>query len=157
MEYIQKSQKYLEEKADQLDKERPSGYWEKTTNPRTLVPRFGDITFSRGLYQDRHGEYHFLLDEYLNWRPHQAATPSLTEALLESATGNTFRKVSREVDKYTAGVLSASTVQGLLQRVTQDVIDKERDDWGTPRTGLQCPSVEWISSCSFLQDWMGGW
>jgi hypothetical protein len=121
--------KYLEEKADQLDKERPAGYRVKNTNPRTLVTRFGDITFSRRLYQDRQGEYHFLLDEYLNWRPHQAATPSLTEALLDSATGNTFRKVSREVEKYTAGVLSASTVHGLLQRVTQDVIDKERDDW----------------------------
>jgi hypothetical protein len=110
-----------------MDKERPAGYRVKNANPRTLVTRFGDITFSRRLYQDRQGEYHFLLDEYLNWRPHQAATPSLTEALLDSATGNTFRKVSREVEKYTAGVLSASTVHGLLQRVTQDVIDKERE------------------------------
>jgi hypothetical protein len=121
--------KYLEEKAEQLDKERPNGYRVKNTNPRTLVTRFGDITFSRRLYQDRHGEYHFLLDEYMNWRSYQAATPSLTEALLDSATGNTFRKVGREVEKYTAGVLSASTVHRLLQKVTQDVIDKERDDW----------------------------
>lgn len=79
--------KYLEEKAEQLDKERPNGYGVKNTNPRTLVTRFGDITFSRRLYQDRHGEYHFLLDEYMNWGSYQAATPSLTEALLDSATG----------------------------------------------------------------------
>jgi len=112
--------KYPEEKADQLDKERPAGYRVKNTKERTLVTRFGDITFSRRPYQDRHGEHHFLLDEYLSWRPYQAVTPSLTEALLDSATGNTFRRVSKEVEKYTAGVLSASTVHGLLQKVTQD-------------------------------------
>ena len=120
---------YLEEKAEQLDKERPPGYRVKNTNSRTLVTRFGDITFSRRLYQDRHGQYHFLLDEYLNWRSYQAATPSLTEALVESATGSTFRRVSKEVEKYTAGVLCASAVHRLLQKVTQDAIDNKKDDW----------------------------
>jgi hypothetical protein len=48
---------------------------------------------------------------------------------VESATGSSFRRVSREVEKYTAGVLSASTVHGLLQRVTRDAIDKEKRDW----------------------------
>ena len=49
-------------------------------------------------------------------------------ALVDSATGSTFRRVSGEVEKYTAGVLSASTVHGLLQRVSQDAIDKEKSD-----------------------------
>lgn len=42
---------------------------------------------------------------------------------MESATGSTFRRVSREVEK------SASTVHRLLQKVTQDAIDKEKGDW----------------------------
>ena len=50
-------------------------------------------------------------------------------ALVDSATGSTFRRVSGEVEKYTAGVLSASTVHGLLQRVSQDAIDKEKSGW----------------------------
>ena len=58
--------RYLESKAAELDKQRPDGYRVKNTNPRTLVTRFGDVTFKRQLYQDRQGEYHFLLDEYLN-------------------------------------------------------------------------------------------
>jgi hypothetical protein len=45
---------------------------------RTLVTRFGDITFNRRLYMDGEGDYHFLLDEYMNWKSGQAATYSLT-------------------------------------------------------------------------------
>ena len=78
------------------------------SHERTLVTRFGDIAVNRRYYQDDHGTYHYLLDEYLSWRPNHAATPSLTEALVDSATGSTFRRVSREVQKYTAGVISAS-------------------------------------------------
>jgi hypothetical protein len=48
---------------------------------------------------------------------------------VDSATGSTFRRISREVEKYTAGVLSASSVHRLLQRVAQDAIDKEKADW----------------------------
>lgn len=120
---------YLEQKEEQIFVERPVELRVKDIRERTLVTRFGDITVRRRRYQDEQGAYRFLLDEHLNWRSHQAATPSLTEALLDSATGNTFRRVSREVEKYTAGVLSASTVHRLLQKITQDVIDKERDDW----------------------------
>lgn len=89
---------------------------------RTLVARFGDITVRRRLYRDAQGEYHFLLDEYLNWRPYQQATVSLTEAVVDSATRSTFRTVSQDVEKYTAGVLSASSVHRILQRVAEDAI-----------------------------------
>lgn len=120
---------YLAQKEEQIFQKRPVDLGVKDLRERTLVTRFGDITVRRRRYQDEQGAYHFLLDEYLNWRPYQAATPSLTEALVESATGNTFRRVSREVEKYTAGVLSASTVHRLLHKITQDVIDTEKDDW----------------------------
>ena len=121
--------RYLAQKEEQILKERPSGLRVKDIRERMLVTRFGDITVRRRRYQDEQGAYHFLLDEHLSWRSHQSATPSLTEALVDSATGSTFRRVSREVEKYTAGVLSASTVHGLLQRVTQDAIDREKADW----------------------------
>jgi len=69
------------------------------------------------------------LDEHLNLRPNQVATPSLTEALVDTATKLSFRKTAEEVHKYTAGVLCASTVHRLLQRVTQDMIQKEKMEW----------------------------
>ena len=60
-----------------------------------------------------------LYELYMNWRPNQSATPSLTSALVDSATKLSFRKVGEEVEKYTAGVISASKVHCLLTRVTQ--------------------------------------
>lgn len=121
---------YLKSKDDEILKERPSSLRAKDAHERTLVTRFGDITINRRYYRDKkHGTYHYLLDEYLSWRPNQLATPSLTEALVDSATGSTFRRVCREVEKYTAGVISAPTVHRLLQKVTQDAIERDRQDW----------------------------
>ena len=51
---------------------------------------------------------------------------------MDSATKLSFRKVSKEVEKYTAGVISASTVHCLLTRVTQDAIceeEKQHESW----------------------------
>ena len=45
---------------------------------------------------------------------------------MDSATKLSFRKVVEEVEKYTAGVISASTVHCLLTRVTQDAICEEK-------------------------------
>lgn len=112
---------------DRLFQQRPKSWKVEGSYKRTLVTRFGDLTVRRRLYQDDEGNYHFLLDEYLNWQPYQQASPSLTEALVDSATNSTFRTVSREVEKYSAGVLSASTVHRLLQKVTGDAISAEKD------------------------------
>jgi hypothetical protein len=122
---------YLKNKDDEILKERSTSLRVKDSHERTLVTRFGDITVNRRYYQDEHGTYHYLLDEYLSWQPNQVATPSLTEALVDSATGSTFRRVSREVQKYTAGVISAPTVHRLLQKVTHDAIEGDRQEWNS--------------------------
>ena len=115
---------------EKLFHERPNKSWKvKRFCQRTLLTRFGRITVTRRLYLDDKGEYRFLLDEYMNWRPKQEATVSLTEALVDSATYLSFRKVVREAEKYSAGVLSATTIHRILQRVTQDVIAREKVEW----------------------------
>lgn len=111
---------------ERLFHERPKKWKVKRFCQRRLLTRFGKITVTRRLYQDDKGEYRFLLDEYMNWRPRQEASVSLTEALVDSATYLSFRKVGREAEKYSAGVLSATTIHRILQRVTQDVIAREK-------------------------------
>ena len=101
---------------EKLLHERPKNWKVKRFCQRKLLARFGKITVSRRLYQDDKGEYHFLLDEYLNWPPKQEATPSLTEALVDSSTYLPFRKVGREAEKYSAGVLSATIRQDSRER-----------------------------------------
>jgi len=80
--------KSIEEK---LHETRPKGYKVIGFYSRKILTVFGEITVRRRLYKDSEGVYHFLLDEYLNWRPNQQATPSLTEALADSTTRLTFR------------------------------------------------------------------
>jgi hypothetical protein len=117
---------YLQETEQKLFDERDKALRVKDIKQRTILTRFGEIAIQRRLYRNKKGEYCFLLDEHFNWRPNQLATPSLTSALVDSTTKLSFRKVSDEVEKYTAGVISASTVHCLLQRVAQDAIDEEK-------------------------------
>jgi len=69
---------------ERLFHERPRSWKVKRFCQRRLLTRFGKITVTRRLYLSDKGEYRFLLDEYMNWRPRQEATPSLTEALVDS-------------------------------------------------------------------------
>jgi hypothetical protein len=117
---------YLQETEQKLFDKRDKALRMKDIKQRTILTRFGEIAIQRRLYRNKNGEYCFLLDEYMNWRPNQLATPSLTSAIVDSATKLSFRKVSEEVEKYTAGVISSSTVHCLLQRVTPDAIDEEK-------------------------------
>jgi len=114
---------------ERLHQEHPQDMQMENFCERTLVSRFGEVTVSRRLYQDANGEYHFLLDEHLSWRPKQEATPSLTAALLDTATKLSYRKAMMEAQKYSAGVLSYPTIHRLLQRVMQDVTEGEKTEW----------------------------
>jgi hypothetical protein len=114
---------------ESLKQSRPKSMKVEKFCKRTLVSRFGEVTVWRRLYRDDKGKYHFLLDEYLNWRPKQEATPSLTAALVDSATKLSFRKASMEAEKYSAGVLSSTTVHRLVQKVSQDAMRTERAEW----------------------------
>jgi hypothetical protein len=96
---------------------------------RTLVTRFGDITFDRRLYIDSEGEYHFLLDEYMDWKPNQAATVSLTEALVKLSTKVPFRKVGETMENLLAGVLSKSTIHQLLGRISEGAMEGEKEEY----------------------------
>ena len=114
---------------ERLFHERPRSWMVKRFCQRRLLTRFGKVTVTRRLYLDEKGKYRLLLDEYMNWRPKQEATPSLTEALVDSSTYLSFRKVSREAAKYSAGVLSATTIHRILQKVTRSAISREKAEW----------------------------
>jgi len=96
---------------------------------RTLVTRFGEITFKRRLYRDNQGKTHFLLDEVLGLPAQQLATPSLQESLVELSAQLSFRSVGKTVEKLTAGVLSNSTVYHLVEKTAERAQEKEEEDW----------------------------
>jgi hypothetical protein len=114
---------------ENLFQSRPQGWRVVGFRKRTLVTRFGDITFDRRLYIDSEGEYHFLLDEYMDWKPNQAATVNLTEALVKLSTEVPFRKVSETMENLLAGVLSKSTIHQLLGRISESAMEGEKEEY----------------------------
>ena len=112
-----------------LHAQRPATWKNTGWVERTLVTRFGDLRIRRRLYQDAHGAYHFLLEESLGWPPVQAATPSLTEQVVELASRIPFREVVRTVTGLTAGVLSSTTIHRLAHRVAQRAVEGDQAGW----------------------------
>jgi len=85
------------------------------------VTRFGELRVERKLYRDEEGNPRFPLDEALGWRPRQAATPGVQEAVVALAADLSFEHIAR----LTAGVLSKSTVWRLVQRVGREALEAD--------------------------------
>ena len=68
---------------------------------RTLDTNFGEITVKRRLYKDKqNGDYHFLLDEYLEWPSYQLATPDLQEYIVDQSAQTPFRVANQTFKRY---------------------------------------------------------
>lgn len=107
---------YLKKLDEALKGKRPRGWQVVGFRERTMVTRFGEVSIWRRIYRDRGGGYHFLLDEYLGLKAHQAATPEM-QAMCTMLSGEmSFRKAADILAKWLAGLLGASTCWRLLQR-----------------------------------------
>lgn len=100
---------------------RVVGFRERT------VYRFGEVTVRR-LYWDGGGRYPFLLDEYLGWEPRQIAPPSLQEAMVTVVARSSFQEAAGVMERLTAGVVSAMTMQRSVQQVGERVGKWEREE-----------------------------
>jgi len=116
---------WLEELDEQLLGVKPRGWRVVGKRSRTLVTRFGPVTFERRLYRDERGGYHFLLDDVLGLPAYQAASWEVMESVIMLVTGMPFARVSDVLERLTAGVLSPSTVWRLVQEVGQRVVEAE--------------------------------
>ena len=114
---------------DELLRCKPRGLRVEGFRERTLVTRFGEVVVRRRLYSDGCGNMTFALDDHLGWKPHQQASPSLTESIVSMASVMPFRMADEMVSELTAGVLSPMTVHRLLSGVGQSAIDDKRDRW----------------------------
>lgn len=107
---------YLGQLDESLFAARPTGWRVVGFRERTLITRFGEVHLWRRLYRDESGAYHFLLDEYLGLKAHQAATVEM-QAMSTILCGEmSFRKAADFLEQWMAGLLSHSTCWRLLQR-----------------------------------------
>jgi|GEM_PF-1437239 len=121
--------RWLKAMEERLFQERDKSLSVECSRERIRVTRFGRFSIGRRLYNDSHGNSHFLLDEYLDWLPYKWSTPSLREAIVELSTRTTFRDVSGALENLVAGVLSASTIHRVLQEVSEAAIQGEKKEW----------------------------
>ena len=121
----QAARAWLEKVDAWLLEHKPQGWQVVGMRKRTLVTRFGEVTFRRRLYRDEAGRYRFLLDEVLGLPAHQAASPAVMEAVVVLASAVAFAQVAAILALLTAGVLSGSTVWRVVQRVGQRVHEAE--------------------------------
>ena len=105
--------KRLEEIDEKLFKLRPPSLKVIGFRERTLITGFGEIRIKRRLYRDEKGRYRFLLDEYLNLPPEQAASPDLYEGIVTLTTWVPFEKASD-------GVISKAACHRLLRRAAEE-------------------------------------
>lgn len=89
---------------------------------RTLVSTCGCITVRRRLYFDRgRGQYRFLLDEALGWRPGQRLTARMEELALELGTEMPFRRAAKILG-YVAPGASATAVWGVARKAGERAV-----------------------------------
>jgi hypothetical protein len=119
---------YLALLDESLFLQRPTGWRVVGFRERTLVTRFGEVDIRRRLYQDRPGEYHFLLDEYLGLNANQAATPEM-QAMCTILCGEmSFRKAADFLGQWMTGPLSHSTCWQLLQRTGEAAAEARMEE-----------------------------
>jgi hypothetical protein len=116
---------YLEELEEALYEQRPAGWEVVGFRERVLVTRIGEVRLRRRLYQDESGAYHFLLDEYLGLKAHQAATPEMQAMCTKLGGEMSFRKAADILAEWMTGLLSYSTCWRLLQRTGEAAICAE--------------------------------
>jgi hypothetical protein len=119
---------YLALLDERLFAQCPAGWVVVGFRERTLVTRFGEVEIRRRLYQDRLGEYHFLLDEYLGLNANQAATPAM-QAMCTMLCGEiSFRKAADFLEQWMVGLLSHSTCWRLLQRTGEAAANAREEE-----------------------------
>jgi len=121
----QQAQGWLEEMDAKLLALKPAGWRVIGKRKRTLVTRFGEVTFQRRLYHDEQGRARLLLDEVLGLPAYQDASAEVTEAVVEMASRIGFAQTAEMMAHLTGGVLSPSTVWRLVQRVGERVQEAE--------------------------------
>src|SRR6056297_214409 len=84
---------------EEIMKNRDKNIFEnKDMRERTIKTIVGSLTIKRRYYEDVKGNYHFLLDEYLNLPDHARQSRGLKEAALDVVKDLSYRKTSEKVE-----------------------------------------------------------
>lgn len=92
----------------------------KDMKKRTIKTIVGPITIKRRYYKDTNGEYHYLLDEYLNLPEYERQSPALKEMAIDMVQDLSYRKSSEKIEKS----IGVSTSHVAIHNWVQDLGSK---------------------------------
>ena len=93
-----------------------------------VISLFGDVKLRRRLYQDKEGNYHFLLDERIGLDKGSYVSPMMKKLAVQSSTDYTFREVERNLKAVFPWAISHTTVHNLSGKVADSYIDEEEKE-----------------------------
>jgi hypothetical protein len=103
----------------------------KDMRERTIKTIVGPLTIKRRYYEDINGNYHFLLDEYLNIPNYDRQSPGLKDAALEIIKDLSYRKTAEKVEKLLGVSSSPSAIHNWVQKFGSKIAkeaDKKRHE-----------------------------
>jgi len=96
---------------------------------RYLSTLLGDITFSKRLYQDQEGKYHYLLDEKLGLEKNQRVSKAYQkiEGLLAFVSGS-YRKAEGLIQEFCGDSPSFESIRGQVIRQGKKILQEEEEE-----------------------------
>lgn len=117
---------------EEIMKNRDKDIFEnKDMRERTIKTIVGPLTIKRRYYEDVNGNYHCLLDEYLNLPDYARQSPGLKEAALDVVKDLSYRKTSEKVEELLGVSASPSAIHNWVQKLGSKITkeaDKKRQD-----------------------------
>ena len=88
---------------------------------RTIKTLVGPITIKRRYYIDPEGNYHFLLDEYLNLPSNDRQSPGLKEAAIKIVKDESYRDSAEKVEELLGVSISSSAIHNWVQKLGKKI------------------------------------
>ena len=105
---------------------RAKGYEPKTSNVRTVVFTFGEVSYSRRGYK-KNGVWCYPVDEKLGLERYMRHSKELMYQIAKMSTIVSYRKVVQMIDMVYGVFITYSTVRNAVKMTTQ--LFNERDDY----------------------------
>lgn len=88
---------------------------------RTIKTLIGPIEIRRRYYSDPQGNYHFLLDEYLNLPSNDRQSPGLKEAAIKMVKDESYRDSAQKIEELLGVSTSHSAIHNWVQKLGRKI------------------------------------
>ena len=141
------TKEFLEGYDELLMKERDrSAYRNKGKKTTTLKTVYGEVTYSRRIYEvtreNGKKEFVFLLDEQLKIPSVGLISQNMAEHMVSMITESSYREVARAISETTGQTISAMGVWNVIQSLGEKVCEDEKELVTAHKAGRVCGKTE---------------